>query len=227
GLAIGKTDEQALLAAIAAGPVNIELTSQVAGVERDGDLDNTVVGHEWGHYLHHRLANCGGAGSQQCAGMSEGWADFNAMMMEAREGDNRDGTFAEGIYALSDGVTPDVGYFGIRRFPYSRDQTKNALSFRHIDDANPLPTGMPGHPGGANSEVHNTGEVWASMMWEAFNVIADAHGVEVARRRMADYIVAGLQLTPTNATFTEQRDAILTAANAMDSDDALVMAGAF
>jgi hypothetical protein len=29
------------------------------------------------------------------------------------------------------------------------------------------------------------------MMWEAFNVIADAHGVEVARRRMADYIVAG------------------------------------
>jgi Zn-dependent metalloprotease len=227
GLAIGKTDEQALLTALAAGPVNIELTSQIAGVERDGDLDNTVVGHEWGHYLHHRLANCGGAGSQQCAGMSEGWADFNALMMESREGDNRDGTFAEGIYALSDGVTPDVGYFGIRRFPYSRDQTKNALSFRHIDDANPLPTGMPGHPGGANSEVHNTGEVWASMMWEAFNVVADAHGVEVARRRMADYIVAGLQLTPTNATFTEQRDAILTAANAMDSDDALVMAGAF
>jgi large repetitive protein len=227
GLAMGKTDGAALEAALAAGPVTIELTSAVSGPERDGDLDNTVVGHEWGHYLHHRLAVCGGSGSQQCAGMSEGWGDFNALMMMAREGDNRDGTYAEGYYALADGVTPDFAYFGIRRFPYSRDRTKNDLSFRHIGDENPLPTGMPGHPGGANSEVHNTGEIWASMMWEAFNVVADANGVEVARRRMADYIVAGFLLSPKNASFTEARDAILVAASAMDTDDMLVMAGAF
>ncbi|HEX7835967.1 MAG TPA: M36 family metallopeptidase [Kofleriaceae bacterium] len=227
GVAIGKTDGAALVAALAQGPVTVELTSAVAGVERDGDLDNTVVPHEWGHYLHHRLANCGGSGSQQCAGMSEGWGDFNALMMMAREGDNRDGTYAEGYYALADGVTPDFAYFGIRRFPYSRDRTKNDLSFRHIGDENPLPTGMPGHPGGANSEVHNTGEIWASMMWEAFNVVADAHGVEVARRRMADYVVAGFLLSPRNATFTEARDALLVAASALDSDDMLVMAAAF
>jgi hypothetical protein len=65
------------------------------------------------------------------------------------------------------------------------------------------------------------------MMWEAFNVVADAHGVEVARRRMADYIVAGFLLSPRNATFTEARDSILLAASAMDTDDMLVMAGAF
>jgi hypothetical protein len=227
GVAIGKTDGAALVAALAQGPVTVELTSSVSGPERDGDLDNTVVAHEWGHYLHHRLAACGGSGSQQCAGMSEGWGDFNALMMMAREGDNRDGTYAEGYYALANGVTPDFAYFGIRRFPYSRDRTKNDLSFRHIGDENPLPTGMPGHPGGANSEVHNTGEIWASMMWEAFNVVADAHGVEVARRRMADYVVAGFLLSPRNATFTEARDAILVAASALDSDDMLVMAAAF
>lgn len=225
GLAIGKTDGLALVAALASGPVTVELQSVVDGVERDGDLDNTVVAHEWGHYLHHRLAACGN--SRQCAGMSEGWGDFDALMMMVREGDNRNGTYAEGPYALSDG-TPDVAYFGIRRFPYSRDRTKNALSFRHIGDENPLPTTTPGHPGGAaNSEVHNAGEVWATMMWEALNVLADAHGVNVARRRMSDYVVAGLLLTPRNATFTEARDAILVAASALDTDDMILMAAAF
>jgi hypothetical protein len=223
GVAIGMTDGLALHNALAAGPVSVELTSAVSGPERDGDLDNGVVAHEWGHYLHHRLTICG---TQQCGGMSEGWGDFDALMMMARDGDNRDGTYAEGIYALSDG-TPNVGYFGIRRFPYSRDRTKNDLSFRHIADENPLPTATPGHPGGANSEVHNTGEVWASMMWEAFNVLADAHGVTVARRRMADYVVAGMLLTPPEATFTEQRDAILAGASALDSDDMILMAAAF
>ncbi|TMQ13896.1 MAG: hypothetical protein E6J90_27630 [Deltaproteobacteria bacterium] len=206
GLAIGKTDGAALQAAVAAGTVTVELQSAPTGPERDGDLDNGVVAHEWGHYLHHRLA----------------------MMMMVREGDNRDGVYALAPYALADG-TPNVAYFGIRRFPYSRDRTKNDLSFRHISNGVALPTNTPGFPGtGANnSEVHNTGEIWATMMWEAFNVLADAHGVTVARRRMADYVVAGLLLTPPNATFTEGRDGILAAASALDSDDMILMAAAF
>jgi hypothetical protein len=223
GLAIGKTDGAALAAAVRAGSVTVTLQSAITGVERDGDLDNTVVGHEWGHYLHHRLADCGG---QQCSGMSEGWGDFNALMLLLREGDNRDGVYAMAPYAFADG-TPNVAYFGLRRFPYSRDRTKNDLSFRHIGDENALPTATPGHPRNANSEVHNTGEVWATMMWEALNVLADEHGVTIARRRMSDYVVAGLLLTPPDATFTEARDAILTAASALDSDDMLLMAAAF
>lgn len=223
GLAIGKTDGEALLAALAAGPVTVTLHSAVSGPERDGDLDNTVVGHEWGHYLHHRLADCG---AQQCGGMSEGWGDFNALMLMLREGDNRDGVYAMAPYAIADG-RPDSAYFGLRRFPYSRDRTKNDLSFRHIGDENALPTTTPGFPGGANSEVHNAGEVWATMMWEALNVLVDQHGVTVARRRMSDYIVAGLLLTPPDATFTEGRDAILAAASALDTDDMILMAAAF
>ena len=52
-------------------------------------------------------------------------------------------------------------------------------------------------------------------------------GVDTARRLMSDYVVAGLLMTPTNATFTEARDAILAAASAFDADDMLVMAAAF
>lgn len=47
------------------------------------------------------------------------------------------------------------------------------------------------------------------------------------RRRMADYLVAGLQLTPPDSTFVEMRDAILLAADAIRPADALVMAQAF
>jgi hypothetical protein len=213
----------ALRAALAAGPVTITLHSETSGAERDGDFDNGVVAHEWGHYMHHRLASCV---SGPCNGMSEGWGDFNALLLMLREGENRDGTYAMGPYALDDG-TFDSAYFGIRRFPYSTDRTKNALSFRHISDANPLPTTTPGLPGGANSEVHNTGEIWAQMLWDVLNVLADEHGVVVARRRMTDYVVGGLLLTPPNASFTEARDAILAAASALDTDDMTLMAAAF
>jgi hypothetical protein len=223
GLTTDVAGGNALRAALAAGPVTFTLHSAVSGPERDGDFDNGVVAHEWGHYMHHRLSNCV---SGPCNGMSEGWGDFNALLLMLREGENRDGTYAMGPYALDDG-TFDSAYFGIRRFPYSTDRTKNALSFRHISDANPLPTDTPGLPGGANSEVHNAGEVWAQMLWDVLNVLADQHGVTVARRRMTDYVVAGLLLTPPNPSHTEARDAILAAASALDTEDMILMAAAF
>ena len=223
GLAIGMTDGAALVAQVGAGSVTVELQSAPSGAERDGDFDNTIVGHEWGHYLHQRLAHCG---SNQCGGMSEGWGDFNALLLLLREGDNRDGIYPLGLYAEANG-TPNFAYFGLRRFPYSLDRTKNNLSFRHIGDENPLPTNTPGSGGNPNSEPHNTGEVWASMLWEVLNVLADQHGVTVARRRMSDYVVSGLLLTPPDATFTEARDAILAAASALDTDDMTLMAAAF
>lgn len=225
-MGIGKTDGAALRAAIAAGPVTVTLHSAQVSPERDWDIDNTIVAHEWGHSLHLRLASC--EAGVQCNGMSEGWADFNALLMMLRDGDHREGSYAIGQYSMAWG-TFDFGYFGIRRFPYSIDRTKNALSFRHISDGAELPPGQQGsyRAGRPNSEPHATGEVWASMLWEAFNLLIDAHDVPTARRRMSDYVVAGLLLTPPEATFTEARDAILAGASALDSDDMLLIAAAF
>ena len=224
GLAVGLSTGNALIAAITAGQTTVTLHSAPTGPERDGDLDNGIVAHEWGHYLHHRLAICDFG--QQCGGMSEGWGDFNSLLMMLREGDNRDGVYAMAGYALANG-TPDTAYFGIRRYPYSLDRTKNPLRLRHIGDDQPVPTDVPNRAGGPNSEVHNAGEIWASLLWETFNVLIDEHGVPVARRRMSDYVVAGLLLTPPEASFTEGRDAILAAASALDTDDMLLMAAAF
>jgi large repetitive protein len=193
-----------------------------------------------GHYLHHRLADCG---SQQCRAESEGWGDFVAVHMMSREGDDLDGAYSASTYA--GGADPNATYFGIRRVPYSVDFTKNALTLRHISDGEALPVGPPTQPFGVNSEVHNAGEVWATMLWEAYIALQKARGpgqtFEDVRRRMADYVVGGLQLAPPEATYTEQRDAILAAAiaaradhDAADADDrgaggadALVLAEAF
>jgi hypothetical protein len=222
-LEIGASDGAALAAALAQGPFSVGLR-RVVGIERDSDLDNTVIAHEFGHYLHRRLSQCA---SEPCNGMSEGWGDFNALMMLLREGDPRGGTYAVSAYA-STIAGADAAYFGLRRFPYSTDRTKNALTYRHIVDGEPLPTATPGmpHPFG-NSEVHNTGEVWATMLWEVLNALADEHGVTSARRRMSDYVVAGLLLTPPEATFTEARDGILAAASALDPGDVVRIAAAF
>ncbi|HEY6360236.1 MAG TPA: M36 family metallopeptidase, partial [Vicinamibacterales bacterium] len=58
----------------------------------------------------------------------------------------------------------------------------------------------------------------ASMLWEGYVALQKSNpfpsGFERVRRRMSSYVVAGLQMTPRDATYTEQRDAILAAAAA-------------
>lgn len=226
-LLILQTDGVALKAALMAGAVNATLQRTVEP-ERDGGLDNMIIAHEWGHYLHHRLSNCGG--TQQCGGLSEGWADFVSLHMALRPGDNLDGVYAAAIYgSVSFG---DAGYFGIRRYPYSVDTTKNGLSFRHLGDGVALPM-VPNQAAGPNSEVHNAGEVWSSMLWEAYIALhkdAKASGkrtFDEVRQLFAKYLVRGLQLAPTNATYTEARDAILAAISASDGNDLKLVAQAF
>jgi Fungalysin metallopeptidase (M36)/PA domain len=200
-------------------------------IDREGALDSSVLFHEWGHYLHHRLAYCGN--SQQCSAMSEGWGDFQALFTSARDGDNLDGTYAMGIYASAQ--FPDPAYFGIRRQPYSIDFHKNALTFHHISEGVDLPKRQVRNgSGGDNSEVHNAGEIWATMMWEAYvglqksgQARTPALTFDQVRRRMANYVVRGLQMTPQNATYLEARDAIIAAAHAADPEDEKAIADAF
>ncbi|TMQ28677.1 MAG: peptidase, partial [Deltaproteobacteria bacterium] len=228
GVVVGFDDGRALEATL---PVTVTM-HRTTTIEHDGDFDNAIISHEWGHYLHHRLARCDTG--PQCRAMSEGWGDFVALHMMLGPNDDSGGTFGVGLYALTAGGLgisgfADPGYFGIRRFPYSTNRKRNGLSFRHITDGAALPD-VPLNPGpaaSANSEVHNAGEVWTSMLWEAYNAVLARHPYDTARRRMSDYVVAGLLLTPPNATFTEARDAILAAAVALDADDAAAMAAAF
>ena len=194
-----------------------------------GSLDNQIIAHEWGHYIHNRLVRCG---NNQCGGMGEGWGDFMALLSLLNESDVRGEPYPAGSFALS-GRTPV--YFGVRRVPYSDDPTFNALSFRHISQGEALPTEHPlggGSPN--NAQVHNSGEIWASMMFDATWALVDrsreetpAYDFAEAKRRMMSYVVTGMQLAPENPTYTEQRDGIVLAALESDVEDARAIALAF
>lgn len=204
--------------------------TRTTSVRPDGTIDNTVVAHEWGHYLHNRLVYCS---TNQCGGESEGWGDFIALTLTVRENDNLDGTYTSSIYAPM--AFPNAGYFGDRRYPYSVNLEKNPLTFKYIMDSEGLPPNVLNNDNGiGNAEVHNTGEVWASMLFEGYVALLKEskaanprYTFEEARRRMQDYVVAGMKLAPVDPTFTEQRDAILAAALAADEKDALLLAQGF
>ncbi|HWT00633.1 MAG TPA: M36 family metallopeptidase [Pyrinomonadaceae bacterium] len=207
--------------------------------DRDGALDNQIVAHEWGHYLSNRLiANAGGLNNQQGGSMGEGWGDFVSMLLTVREGDdlkpnnaNFSGVYIMGSYASGHHEIPLTYWYGSRRAPYSTDMTKNGYTFRHISDGQTLPVTTPitlNSP--PNSEVHNSGEVWATMLWECYAALLNDTGrltFSEAQQRMRDYLVASLKMTPASPTFTEARDAVLAAAYANDPLDGDLFAQAF
>ncbi|HLU69054.1 MAG TPA: M36 family metallopeptidase, partial [Kofleriaceae bacterium] len=227
-LSISQEAGEALRAALEDGAITARM-QRAAGVERDSSLDTTIIAHEWGHYLHHRLQNCG---TYMCGALSEGWGDFVALHTVVREGDDPGGVYAMSTYAGQ--WSDDAAYFGIRRAPYTRDTSKNGFTFRHIARGEPLPQHPLYQLGSDNAEVHNAGEVWAIMLFEAYQALLDQtrggaprYSFDEARRRMSDYVVAGLSLAPADSTFVEARDAILAAAAASDPDDAVAMAAGF
>ncbi len=203
--------------ALSANPALTARMQRELEIPRDGTIDNTIVAHEWGHFWHHRLVTCGGT---SCGGMSEGWGDFQAVMMAIRDGDTFDGgkTYAMSQYAAQ-GISKDGSYFGIRRAPYSRDMAKNPFTFGHIRQMSTLPATAPLAPSGPDmNEVHNVGEIWTETLFESYANLIDALKAatppvpfEDIKRRMADYLVAGMKATPAEPTFVEQRDAILAA----------------
>ena len=84
--------------------------------------------------------------------MGEGWSDFYALSFLSAPGDDVDGNYALGAYAAYRlaGLTQNY-YFGIRRYPYSTDLSKNPLTFRDID-----PTQAASHPGIPRNPVIGT-----------------------------------------------------------------------
>ncbi|WP_163988535.1 myxosortase-dependent M36 family metallopeptidase [Pyxidicoccus caerfyrddinensis] len=205
--------------------LNVHL-SRAAAINLDGTVDNVIVAHEWGHYISNRLIqNASGLSNNQGRSMGEGWGDFTALLMITRPEDinvpanaNWNGAYGAAEYATR-GSSPDSAFFGIRRVTYSSDMAKNPLTFKHITDGVALPTSNLIAPAGNNAEVHNSGEVWATMLWECYTALLRAHPFQEAQDRMKSYLVNGYKLTPAAPTFLEARDAVIASAMANDPAD--------
>lgn len=235
---MGNADGAKLRAAAETATVSAQIKG--AGSERDSSLDGTIVAHEWAHVLSNRLiGNGSGLGNNQGRSMGEGFSDFVALLMTVRKEDAAvpanaqwSGTYGTGspsVYTEGN----NAYYHGIRRYPYSTDKAKNPLTFKHIENGVKLPDSPPpafGADGSSNAEVHGSGEVWATALWECYAALLRDGGrltFEQAQARMQRYLVAGLKLTPMNPTFTEARDALLFAAFSSDKQDYDLFVDAF
>jgi hypothetical protein len=207
---------------------------------RDGTFDMLIVGHEMMHYMSNRLVGNGsGLNNNQGGSMGEGWGDFNAVLTTTLDTDNVvDTTFAIGGQTdkwWCNSTFVDNYYYSIRRYPYSSSKLKNPFTFKDIGPGITTYPGVLGNPctnlTSSPSEVHNSGEIWAEMLWEAYVGLAKAYGPGPAREKIMQYVIDGMKATPSSPTFTQARAAIVAAATAANGyaepDDALILWQAF
>jgi hypothetical protein len=201
---VSDADGEAMIAEITGGgPFNATLVlPTVVGPEIDGDLDNGIVAHEFGHGVSNRLtagpANTGCLNNQEQ--MGEGWSDYLALIFTMEPGDA--GTDGRGIgtFALGEPVTGG----GIRTYPYSTDFGVNLHTYDDIK---------------TESIPHGVGSVWAAMLWDmTWDLIADNGGTigdiytgTSGNNTALQLVMDGMKLQPCGPGFVDGRDAIIAA----------------
>ena len=192
--------------------------------DRDGSLDTEIMLHEYTHGLSQRLVGAGtGLNNPQSKGMGEGWSDFYAITMLSQSGDNPSANIAAAAYVLFDYLYDNGGYprfrenyyFGIRRYPYSTDLAKNPLTFKDIDSQQADPhAGVPKsqrRPFSGGNEVHDQGEVWCAILWEARANLIQKYGFATGNQLILQIVTDGMKLSPPDPNFVQARDAIILA----------------
>ncbi len=178
---------------------------------RDGDFDNGVVIHEYGHGISNRLTG-GGANTSCLFGqeqMGEGWSDWYALMLTLEPGDQ--GTDGRPIGNWLTGRTANGS--GIRPQPYSTDLAVNSQTYDDIKTA---------------VAPHGVGSVWAATLWEVTWGLINEHGVDdniynftgdlnqdAGNVQAMALITEGLKLQPCGPGFVDGRDAIIAADEAL------------
>ena len=167
----------------------------------DGDFDNGIIAHEYGHGISIRLT--GNPTNVSCLfndeEMGEGWSDFFTLATSVRAGDTGKERRGIGNYVLRN----EPNATGIRSFPYSTDFSINAQTYRDIV---------------ATQTPHRLGEVWTNVLWDMYWAFVDKYGFDpdlyhgTGGNNMAIQLVMdGLKMQPCSPGFQDGRDAILMA----------------
>ena len=94
---------------------------------RDGDFDNGVIVHEYGHGISTRLT--GGPSTSSCLNnqeqMGEGWSDWFGTVMTIQAGDVATKSRPMGTWLFREGPTGG----GIRPYPYTTDMSVNPMTY--------------------------------------------------------------------------------------------------
>ncbi len=181
---------------------------------RDGSLDGSIIAHEYTHGISNRLtggpANANALQALQSGGMGEGWSDWFALVLTAKPGQTKNSPRGVGQWVSKE----DSSGGGIRRFPYSFDMSINPLTLNDFNGDS--------FPQQNNSEVHNAGEIWSSVLWDLTRILIDKYGFSTnlnnrtgGQNVALDLVLGGMKLQPANPSFIEARDAIIAADQAL------------
>lgn len=186
--------------------------------DRDGDFDNGVIAHEYGHGISNRLvgplnsSSCLNNSQQPGEGLSDWWAlflthdpDFTGYPL------NNQRIRGMGPYVTNSGADGP----GIRTDYYDGDPAVNPQPYENLWTYASL----------AGSAIpHGVGEKWTQAYWEVTWALIDEHGydknlynytgtsADAGNIRAQKYIVEGLRNTQCSPAFTHVRDGIIQAA---------------
>lgn len=202
---IYQADGEALIASLLNGDtINATLVDDGSGTDnfqRDGDLDNVIVAHEYGHGVSNRLT--GGPAQSGCLQnqeqMGEGWSDYLGFVLTMKPGDTRFDPRGTGTYALGQGIAG----VGLRTNAYSSDFAVNDFTYDDIK---------------TESVPHGVGSVWATMLWDLTWDLIDQYGFDPdlyngtgGNNIALQLVLDGMKLQPCSPGFVDGRDAILQA----------------
>jgi len=199
---IDNIDGEAIIAELMAATVNGTINAVAVGQPRDGDLDNGIVSHEYGHGIDRRLV--AGPNNVGCnnntENMGEGIGDWLGLMLTIEPGDEGGNIRGIGTYATGQPTTGG----GIRNYPYSTNMTINPQTYASLP--------------GTGGQTHNVGEIWATMIWDMTWFLIEEHGFDAdlyygtgGNNIAMQLVIDGLKLQPCNSGFQDARDAIIAA----------------
>lgn len=179
---------------------------------KDGDLDNGIIIHEYGHGISQRLT--GGPSNVNCLlnneQMGEGWSDWQSLILTMRTGQTGTTNRGVGTYVLNQ----PVNGVGIRPAPYTTDMAVNAFTYSNLPQM---------------SIPHGVGFIWNTMLWEMNWGLINEYGFnQNIKRQMGgpwntlsgnqlahQLVMNGLKLQPCSPGFVDGRNAILAADQAL------------
>ncbi|MDX1545780.1 MAG: M36 family metallopeptidase [Rhodothermales bacterium] len=190
---------------------------------RDGDFDNGVIVHEYGHGISIRLT--GGPATTSCLfnqeQAGEGWSDWYGLMLTQQPTHTETTSRGIGTYLFGQ---PGNGP-GIRARPYTTDMAVNEFTYDNIKTA---------------SVPHGVGHVWSTMLWDlnwaligtlfpsvqgsdgaggGFGFDPDFYGGTGGNNLLMQLVTDGLKLQPCSPGFVDSRNAIIEADEALFGGD--------